>query len=132
MGAIEDQYLTIQRIFLKQWRTWTTQLRKNLLSIPAFGYRWCSSEWRRRWSWRLKKESTHQTNKDKYSTVISWYCLVVHVFKFSWCVMHVWVFAFILLNCTWWVRNQWCCTRFHCYLCRLKPICWHIRSSTHS
>ena len=25
------------------------------------------------------KESTHQTNKDKCSIVISWYCLVVHL-----------------------------------------------------
>ena len=37
----------------------------------------------------------------------------MHLFMFSWCVMHVWVFAFILLNCTWWVRSQWCCTTFH-------------------
>ena len=72
------------------------------------------------------------TNKDKYSIVISWYCLVVHLFIFSWCVMHVWVFAFILLNYTWWVRSQCCCTTFHYYLSRLKPFCWNIRSSTHS
>ena len=58
------------------------------------------SEWRRRWSWRLKKESTHETNKDEYSIVISWYCLVMHLFIFSWCVMYVWVFTFILLNST--------------------------------
>ena len=50
-----------------------------------------NDEWIRWWSWRLK-ESTHETNKDKYSIVISWYCLVMHLFILSWCVMHVWVF----------------------------------------
>ena len=50
-------------------------------------------EWRRRWSWRLKKESTHETNKHKYSIVISWYCFVIHLFIFSWCIMHNRMFA---------------------------------------
>ena len=33
-----------------------------------------NDEWRRWWRERLKKESTYETNKDKYSIVISWYC----------------------------------------------------------
>ena len=52
----------------------------------------CYHEWRRWWSWRLK-EYTHETNKDKYSIVISWYCFVMHLFIFSWCVMHDRLFA---------------------------------------
>ena len=60
---------------------------------------------------------------------IVWLCIFL---IFSWCGMHVWVFAFILLNCTRWVRSQWCCTTFHYYLSILKPICWNIRSSRHS
>ena len=43
--------------------------------------KWCSCEWRRWWKRRLKdirikKGYTHQTNKDKCSIFISWYCLV--------------------------------------------------------
>ena len=103
MGATEDQALTIQRRSLKRWgNSWRT-------SYPYYHLdkKWCCYEWRIWWSWRIKKESMHETNKDKYSVVISWYCLVMHLFIFSWCVMHVWVSEFILLNCTWWVRSQW-------------------------
>ena len=50
-------------------------------------------EWRRWWSWRFKKDSTHETNKDKYSIVISWYYFVMHLFIFSSCVMHDRMFA---------------------------------------
>ena len=49
-------------------------------------------ELRRWWSW-LKKESTNETNKDKYSIVISWYCFVMNLFIFSWCIMHDRMFA---------------------------------------
>ena len=31
--------------------------------------------------------------KDKYSIVISWYCFVMHLFIFSWCVMNDRMFA---------------------------------------
>ena len=31
--------------------------------------------------------------KDKYSIVISWYCFVIHLIIFSWCVMHNRLFA---------------------------------------
>ena len=53
--------------------------------------KWCYYEWIRWWSW--KKESTHETNKDKYSIVISWYCFVMILFIFSWCIMHDRMFA---------------------------------------
>ena len=33
VGATEDQALSIQRISLKQWGIWRTQLLKNFLSI---------------------------------------------------------------------------------------------------
>ena len=41
------------------------------------------------------EESTHKTNKDKYSIVISWYYFFMHMFIFSWCIMHDWMFALI-------------------------------------
>ena len=52
-----------------------------------------NDQWRRWWSWRLKKESTHETNKDKYSIVISWYCFVMNLFIFNWCIIHDRMFA---------------------------------------
>ena len=36
------------------------------------------------WLWIWKKEFTHETNKDKYSILISWYCFVMQLFIFSW------------------------------------------------
>ena len=32
----------------------------------------------------------------------------------------------ILLICMWWVSSFWCYTTLHCYLSRMKPLCWHI------
>ena len=54
----------------------------------------CYYEWRRRWSWRLKKDSTHETNKDKYSIVI---IFVTHLFIFSWCIMHDRMFSLMIV-----------------------------------
>ena len=51
-------------------------LEEPLIHIKHLDKKRCCYEWRRWWSW--KKESTHETNKDKYSTVISWYCFVMH------------------------------------------------------
>ena len=84
----------------------------------------CYHEWRRWWSWRLKKEYTHETNKDKYSIVISWYCFVIHLIIFSWCIFCI--NDCILLICMWWVSSSWCYTTLHCYLSRMKPLHWHI------
>ena len=96
MGAIEDQALTIQRRSLKRWGIWRTQLLKKLLSVlRILDKKWCCYEWRRIWSW--KKESTHETNKDKYSIVISWYCFVMNFFIFSWCIMHDRMFALMIV-----------------------------------
>ena len=58
--------------------------------------------------------------KDKYSIVISWYCFI-----FSWCVVHDRMFA-LMIVCMWWVSSSWCYTPLHCYLSRMKPLCWHI------
>ena len=52
---------------------------------------WIRNEWRIWWSWRIKKDSTHETNKDKYSIVISWYCFFCYTFV--WCIMHDRMFA---------------------------------------
>ena len=93
MGAFEDPALTIQRRSLKQWGIWRNQILKNLLSTQHLDKKRCDYEWRRRWSWRLKKESTLETNKDKYSIVISWYSFVMHLFIFSYCIIHDRMFA---------------------------------------
>ena len=66
-------------------------LEERLIHINHLDKKWCSYEWRRWWSW--KKESTHEKNKDKYSIFISWYCFVMHLFLFSWCVMNDRMFA---------------------------------------
>ena len=103
---------------LNSWRT----------SYPPYHLdkKQCYHEWRRWWSWRLKKQSTHETNKDKYSIVISWYCFVMLLFIFSYCIMHDRMFALILLICMWWVSSSWCYTTLHFYLYIMKPLCWHI------
>ena len=62
MEETEDQALMIQRRSLKEWGIWRTQLLKNFLSTHL-DKKWCYHEWRRWWSWRLKKEYTHETNK---------------------------------------------------------------------
>ena len=112
MGATEDQDLTIQRRSLKRWGIWRTQLLKSLLSILK--KKWCCYEWRRWWRW---KESTHETNKHKYSIFISWYCFVIHLIIFSWCIFCI--NDCILLICMWWVSSSWCYTTLHCYLSNL-------------
>ena len=74
MGAAEDQALTIQRRSLKAMRnTKDSTLEETLIHLRILIR---NDEWRRWWRWRLKKESTHETNKDKYSIVISWYFLL--------------------------------------------------------
>ena len=97
MGATEDQALTIQRRSLKRWGIWRTRFLKNLLSILK---KWCCYKWRRWWSWRIKKDSTHETNKDKYSIVISWYFLVIHFFIiiFNWCLSILHSYYWIVHN----------------------------------
>ena len=62
-----------------------------------------------------KKEYTHETNKDKYSIVISWYCFII----FSWCILFFCINDCILLICMWWVSSSWCYTTLHCYLSNL-------------
>ena len=66
-------------------------LEEPFIHLKHLDKKWCCYEWRRWWSW--KKESTHEANKDKYSIVISWYCFVMHLFIFSWCIMHDRMFA---------------------------------------
>ena len=97
---------TIQIRSLKRWWIWRTQLLKNLLSILSI---WIRNddfmneeddkvEWSR-WSLPMKQI------KDKYSIAISWYCFVMHLIVFSWCVMHDILFKLILLICMWWERS---------------------------
>ena len=62
--------------------------------------------------------------KDKYSIAISWYCFVMNLIVFSWCVMHDRLFTLILLICMWWVSSSWQYTTLQCYLS--KPLWWHI------
>ena len=70
-------------------------LEEPLIHIEHLDKKSCYYEWRR-W-WRRKKESTHGTNKDKYSIVISWYCFVMHLFIFSWCIMHDRMFVLMIV-----------------------------------
>ena len=49
-------------------------LEEPLIHLEHFDKKWWSHEWRIWWSGRIKKDSTHETNKYKYSIVISWYC----------------------------------------------------------
>ena len=92
MGATENQALTIERRSLKAMRNMKDSILKEpLIHLENLDKKWCCYEWRRWWRW--KKESTHETNKDKYLIVISWYCFVMHLFIFSWCVMHDRMFA---------------------------------------
>ena len=35
--------------------------------------------------------------KDKYSIVIAWYCFVMHLIIFSWCIMHDRLFALMIV-----------------------------------
>ena len=67
-----------------------TTLEETLIHISIWII---NDKWRRWWSWSVKKESTHKTNKDKYSIVISWYCFVMHLFIFNWCIMNDRMFA---------------------------------------
>ena len=127
MGETEDLSLTIQRRSLKRWRIWRTQFLKK--PLKHLDKKWCCYEWRRWWSWRLKKESTYETNKDKYSIVISWYCfdyafVYIQLMYYTW--YNVCINDSILLICMWWVSSSWCYTTLHCYLSRMKPLWWHI------
>ena len=70
-------------------------LEEPLMHIDHLDKKWFCCERRRWWSW--KKESTHETNKDKYSIVISWYCFVMHLFIFNWCIMHDRMFALMTI-----------------------------------
>ena len=85
MGATEDQALTIKRRSLKRWGIWRTQPLINI-SIWIRNDVVTNEEDDEVEGW--KKESTHKTNKYKYSIVISWYSFVMHLFIFSWCIMH--------------------------------------------
>ena len=129
MEENEDQALTFQRRYLKQWGIWITQLLKNLLYALAFDKKQCYYEWRRWWSRRLKKEFTHETNKDKYSIVISWYCfcyefVYIQLMYYAW--QNVCINDNILLICMWWVSSSWCYTALHCYLSRMKSLAANI------
>ena len=70
-------------------------LEESLIHLDNLDKKWWCYEWRR--SWRLKKESTHETNKDNYSIVISWYFFVMHLSIFSWSVMHDRMFALMIV-----------------------------------
>ena len=72
-------------------------LQQTIIHPKHLDKKWCCYEWRRWWSWRPNKESTHETNKDKYQIIISLYYLVLHLFIFSWCVMHDRMFALMIV-----------------------------------
>ena len=102
-------------------------LEEPLIHLENLDKKWCCYEWRRWWSW--KEDSYHERNKDEYSIFISWYCFVMHIFIFNWYIMHDRMFALmtsILLICMWLVSSPWFYTTLHCYLSRMKPLCWHI------
>ena len=81
----ESQVIIREREDGRNWRSSShipkkiPQAMRNTEDSTSYPYyhldkKWWCHEWRRWWSRRLKKESTHETNKDKYSNVISWYC----------------------------------------------------------
>ena len=69
-------------------------LEEPLIHINHLDKKWCCYEWRRWLSW---KESTHETNRDKYSIVFSWYCFHMHLFIFNWCIMHDRMFSLMIV-----------------------------------
>ena len=51
---------------------------------------WIRNDDKEEWSrWSLPMKQI----KDKYTIVISWYCFVIHLIIFSWCVIHDRLFA---------------------------------------
>ena len=51
------------------------------------------------------------------------------------CIMHDIMFSLndnILIIRMLWVTTPWCYTTLHCYLSRMKPLCWHIGFSAQS
>ena len=109
MGATKDQALTTQRRSLKRWGIWRTQFLKSLLSMKqAEGSRRSLSTKQIKISFQL---SSHDI------------VLIMHLFIFSWCIMHVCINNSILLICMWWVSSSWCYTTLHCYLSRMTPLC---------
>ena len=92
MGAIEEQALTIERRSLKRWGIWRTWFLKNLLSILRAWIRNDEvmneeDDEAKGSSERIKKESTHETNKDKYFIIISSYCFAfvyIQLMYYAW------------------------------------------------
>ena len=91
MGATEDQALMIQRRSLKQWWIWRTQFLKSLLSILII--------WIRNDAIMNKEydgvERSLPMKQIKISIQLSFHDIVVvmHLFIFSWCIMHDRMFA---------------------------------------
>ena len=75
MEAIEDQALTIQRRSLKRWGIRRTQ--RTSYSSYHLDKKWWFHEWRRWWSRMIKKESTHETSKQKISIQLSFNDIVL-------------------------------------------------------
>ena len=127
MGAIEEQALTIERRSLKRWEIRRTQFLKNLLSILR--------AWIRNDKFMNGEDDEAEGSRRslpmkqiKISIQLSFHDIVfvMHLFIFSWCIMHDRINNSILLICMWWVSSSWCYTNIHCYLSRMKPLCWHI------
>ena len=94
MGATEDQALTIQRRSLKRWGIWRTQFLKNLLSILSIWIRndeFMNEEDDEVEGWRMSLP----TKQIKISIQLSFHDIVfaMHLFIFSWCIMHDRMFA---------------------------------------
>ena len=153
MGETEDQALTIQRRSLKRWGIWRSSTHKKRREDER---NWITSSYHPKkipQSMRNMKNSTLEElhihlsfwirndaimNEEddeaegsrslpmkqiKVSIQFSFHD-IMHLFIFSWCVMHDRMFA--LMTVYYYYACYGCYTNLHCYLSRMKPLCWHI------
>ena len=101
MGSIEDQSYHHSKKIPQAMRN----MNNSILDEPLIRIIiWIWNDDKAKWSrWSLPTKQI----KYKYSIVISWYCFVIHLIIFSWCM--------------WWVSSSWCSP-----LLPIKPLCWHI------
>ena len=94
IGATEDQDFMIQRRYLKWWGIWRTQFLKSLLSILSI--------WIRNDEVMNEKDDEAEgsrrslpTKQINMSIQLSFHdiVLIMHLFIFSWCIMHDRMFA---------------------------------------
>ena len=92
---------------------------------------WSWTHWQRLEQFKNTKIKMESTKKTKISIwiVISYISSCSYMFLdlgSVLCMLECFTFMnSLLLICIWWVSGLWCCTTFHCYLSRMKLLCWH-------